>query len=154
MNKKNLTSIVLGFAGLAFTTSGCTRPQQRLSYPERVLKIYVISGKVKGESTGEFTYEFGSISNPGSVRKTEKGQSYTFVLETDEGLKAFTSEYRAEVLNALINPGDEVKVEYSYFPPLTERDIDSKLEFLNSAALDTNFSVIEINGKKLKEKVR
>lgn len=89
--------------------------------PESPLTFYEFVGTVKGESKGEYASStpyhkividsYGHQNVVVGQRETNDPE-YAFVLETVSGLRTFTTLNTPTELDALINVGDEVKVQY------------------------------------------
>lgn len=141
MQNKTLTNIVTGtLCGLALVASSCAiKPV--ITTPAVPTQYTYFKGKVKGESKGD-------NNQIASVWYQPKKPIYTFVLESEDGFKEFTT--RSTNLDALLSQGDEVTVKvYTNDPNYRPTDtyIKSKKFENETISISTDFQIVKINGK-------
>ena len=106
--------------------------------PKEQLVVYELVGTVKGESVGDESTSDTTIvidSETGRQKQiwgTRNDPKYSFTLETETELKTFETKQRVTALDALINSGDKIILQY-----------------WTNYGDGTEFAIREVNNKKV-----
>lgn len=122
--------------------------QQSQPKPEKPFVVYEFIGTVKGESKGGYSIkENKTIVDPNTGRHGwVDGErfipTYSFTLETEKGLKVFSTQISPEEFDALINVGDRIRLHY-WDNNFDENVSERSTKFFNY------FALREVNDKRV-----